>query len=217
MLPRMFAAGAQQINLMVITAIASTITTGAIAIFSYANDLQSFPIGLIGIPFALASFPALSCSAADGRKDAFFKQFFSVLRKILFLIVPASVLMFILRTQIVRLILASLGRGQFDRLAVQLTAASLGIFCFGLFASSLIPLFARAFFAFQNTKTPTLIALVSVVLNIVLSFAFVYLLSDRGDMAVLGLPLAFTLAVIFQFFLLVVFLLKSREFRSTMK
>lgn len=216
-LPRMFAAGSQQINLIVITAIASTLTTGALAIFTYAQDLHYFPIGIFAIPFALASFPILSRAWAQGRKQEFFTKFFSVFRKILFLVIPASALIFILRTEIVRLILGTLGNGQFDQKAVQLTASALGIFCFGLFASALIPLLARAFFAFQNTKTPTLIALASVCLNIVLSFLFVYLLSDRGDMAILGLPLAFTLAVIFQFMLLLFFLLKSREFKSTIR
>ncbi len=216
-LPRMFAAGTQQINLMVITAIASTITTGALAIFTYAQDLHYFPIGIFAMPFALVSFPMLSRAWAQGKKQEFFAKFFSVLRKVLFLIIPASVLIFILRTEIVRLILGTLGKGRFDQVAVQLTASCLGIFSFGLFASALIPLLARAFFALQDTKTPTLIAIASVCLNIFLSFFFIYLLSDRGEMAILGLPLAFTLAVIFQFLLLLFFLLKSREFKSTMK
>ncbi len=229
MVPRMFAVAAQQINLMVITAIASFITTGAIAIFTYANDLQYFPLGIIAIPFALASFPALSRAWAQGKKEKFFQTFSTTFHQILFLIVPASVLMFILRAQLVRLILGSFGDSKFDWLATRLTAACLGIFALGIFASALIPLLARAFFAFQNTKTPALIALFSVGLNIILSFSFVYLLSDtlwgwfpkqlanvlklKGieNIAVLGLPLAFSLAMIFQFSLLLFFFVRKNR------
>lgn len=67
MVPRVFALAGQQINLMVITAIASTIS-GGIAIFNFSNAIFSFPIGIIGTSFAIAAFPTLSRHWANGRK-----------------------------------------------------------------------------------------------------------------------------------------------------
>lgn len=224
MIPRSFAIAAQQINLIVITAIASTIV-GGIAIFNYANDLHYFPIGIIGIPFALAVFPALSRNWAKGQKEKFLEIFSSVFRQIVFLIIPISVLIFILRAQLVRLVLGTLGPGNFDWSDTRLTAASLGLFSIGILASALIPFISRAFFSFQDTKTPTLIAVASVVINIILSFSLIWLLkyssyfqilmSDilklKGieNISIVGLPLAFSLAAIFQFFFLLTFLNKK--------
>jgi len=222
MVPRTFGIAVQQINLIIITAIASTLVTGSITIFNFANNLQYLPIGIIGISFAVAAFPKLAQNWVKGDKEEFIENFSSVFRKVLYLIIPLSLLMFILKTQIVNIILR---HGQFDLASAQLTSVSLGLFCFGIFALSLIPLIFRAFFAFQDTKTPTLISIAGMILNVILSFYFVWLLSFSNifyqfmtntlnlqrieNIQVLGLPLAFTIAGIFQFILLMIFLYKK--------
>lgn len=222
MVPRTIGAAAYHLNLIVITAIASTLVAGSIAIFNFSNNLQHFPVGLIGIPFALAVFPALSRTWAAGEKEKFLENFSSVFRQILFLIVPISFLIFLLRAQIVRMIL---GTGQFGWVETRLTAASLGIFCLSIFAFSLIPFLARTFYSFQDTKTPVKIGIFSMVLNIILCFLLVYLLSFANffqefmintlklkgirNIQVLGLPLALAISGIFQFSLLFYFLRKK--------
>lgn len=222
MFPRVFAVAAQQINLIVITAIASTIL-GAISIFNFANNLQNFPVAIIGVSFAIASFPTLSRTWANGQKKEFLENFSLTFRQILYLIIPISLLIFILRAQIVRLIFGTLGK--FDWAATKLTAASLGIFAISILASALIPFLYRAFFSFKDTKTPTLIAIFSIILNIVLSFSFVHLLKFKNyfslffinllklktisEISVIGLPLSFSLIAIFQAILLLFFLYRK--------
>lgn len=224
MVPRVFALAGQQINLMVITAIASTIS-GGIAIFSFSNAIFSFPIGIIGTSFAIAVFPTLSRHWANGQKKEFFDNFSVTFRQILFLIIPISILIFILRAQIIRLVYGTFGANKFDWVATRLTAASLGIFSIGILASALIPFIFRAFFALQDTKTPTLIAIFSIILNIVLSFLFVNILKFSNvfqnfiinvlklkgidNISVVGLSLAYIVAAIFQFLLLLFFLYKK--------
>jgi len=219
MIPRIFGIGANQINLMVITAIASTISAGSIAIFNLANNLQYLPVGIIGLSFSMAVFPALSRNWADLKKEEFIKNFSSVFRHILYFIVPVSFLMFLLRNQIVSIILE---HGQFTITSARLTAAALGLFSFSIFALSLIPLIQRVFFSFQNTKTPALVTVLGAVLNIALSFYFVWLLkfenplqdfvkrflslSETNNIPFLGLPLAFSISIIFQFVVLMIFL-----------
>lgn len=219
MLPRTVGMAAYQLNLIVITAIASTLAAGSIAIFNLSNNLQYFPIGLIGVSFAVAAFPALSREWAQGLKDKFLETFSSAFRQILFLITPVSLLVFLLRAQIVRLVL---GTGEFGWLETRLTAASLGLFCLGIFAGALVPFLARVFYSFQDTKTPVVISVVSMLLNIIFALSFVHLLSYSNsfqqfminslklqgieNIGVVGLPLALSLAIIFQFFLLLVFL-----------
>jgi len=217
MIPRAIGLAGFQINFLVITAIASTLASGSIAVFNLANNLQYVPIGIFGIAFATATFPNLAKAFAWKRKKTFSKDFSSTFSQILFLIIPLSVLFFILRAQIVRVIL---GTGEFGWIDTRLTAAALGVFSLSIFAQSLIPLVSRAFYAFQNTRTPVLISLISVVLNVCFSFLFVWILDGSNifsslfsgilklggirEFAILGLPLAFSLANIINF----VFLLK---------
>jgi len=215
MVPRVFGVAAQQINLIVIVAIASTITSGSIAIFSISNNFQSLPIGIIGASFAVAIFPTLSRFFAENQKKEFLENFSSIFRQILFFIIPISILIFLLKNPIIEIIYRT---GKFGLEDVKLTSACLGIFAFSIFAQSLIPLFARAFFSLQDTKTPTLITFWAVFLNIILAFSFVWLLKSPNifsnflieffslfrneNTPLLGLPLAFSISAIFQFALL---------------
>lgn len=222
MLPRIVGSAAYHINLIVITAIASTLTAGSIAIFTFANNLQYFPIGIIGASFATAAFPTMSRVWVNGTKEKFIGHFSDSFRQILFLIIPVSVIVFFLRAQLVRLIL---GTGEFGWADTRLTAASLGIFAFGIFAASLVPFLARVFYSFHNTKIPVIIGLATMAFNVILSFFFVNLLSfENGfssflisflklqgiaNIGVIGLPLALSVSVVFQFVFLLFFLRRT--------
>lgn len=222
MIPRIIGSAADDLNLIIMTAIASTLVPGSISIFNYSNNLQRFPITLIGVSFATAIFPMLTKTWAAGQKKKFVENFFLSFRQILFLIIPISLLMFLLRAQLVRIIL---GTGRFDWLATRLTAASFGLLSFGIFAFCLIPLIARAFFSFQDTKTPVTIGIISIVLNIILSFLFIWILGFQNvfqdfiviflklqgikNIQVIGLPLALFFSGGFNVILLFIFLYKK--------
>ncbi|MDI6602954.1 MAG: murein biosynthesis integral membrane protein MurJ [Patescibacteria group bacterium] len=219
MAPRTFAVASFHINLIVITAIASTLATGSITIFNLAYNLQYLPLGIIGVSFATAAFPFLSRSWANQKNGEFVKVFSSTFRQTLYFIVPITFLIYLLRNQIVEIVLK---QGEFSQQAAQLTAVSLGLFCLGIVALSLVPLLSRTFFSFQDTKTPTFIVLAVMTLNITLSFYFVWLLKSTNflsnffikffslpagqEIAILGLPLAWSIGAIFHFLLLVAFL-----------
>ena len=211
--PRTLGLLALEINSITAIAIASSLTAGSIAIFNFADNLRWAPIGIIGVAFSTAAFPAMSLAYAQGKKDLFLKRFSLAVRQTLFIVLPLSFLFFVLRAQIVRIIL---GTGQFGWEATRLTAASLGIFAFGIFAAALLPLFTRAFFSFHNTKTPVFINIFSMIINIGLSFLFVWAiikysflssllgdamkLEDINNIEILGLPLAVTVANIINLF-----------------
>lgn len=227
MLPRVFGVAAPQINLMVVTAIASILPAGALSVFTFANNLQQFPLGLIGIPFAVAAFPALSQAWASQRKEDFMEKFSSTLRKVVYIIIPLSFLIFIFRNQIIDIIYKT---GRFSEAAAALTAAALGLFTLGIFATTLIPLLLRAFFALQDTKTPTIIAITAMILNIFLCFGFVKILSFQNffqnfmvkvfslqgieNISVIGLPLAFSIDSIIQLVILTFILFRKIKFKE---
>lgn len=221
MLPRTLGVAGSQINLIVMTSIASTLPIGSISIFNLAQNLQNLPIGVIGVSFAIAVFAPLSKSLADGAKKEFLEDFSSTFRQVVYIIFPFSFLLFILRNQIVEIVLR---HGQFNQASADLTAASLGLFCLGIWAISLSPLLSRGFFALKNTLIPAVVVFLTVSLNIALSFYFIEVLASGGlfqdslrsifrlgpaDMRVLGLPLAFAASGIFQFVLLMFFLYKK--------
>ncbi|MBI2450594.1 MAG: murein biosynthesis integral membrane protein MurJ [Candidatus Nealsonbacteria bacterium] len=222
MIPRIFGIAANQINLIVITAIASTIASSSIAVFNFANNLQGMLTGVLGISLATAAFPAFSKLWVNGQKKEFSDKLSIILRQIFFLVIPASILLFLLRAQLVRIVL---GTGNFGWQETRLTAASLGLFAFSIFASTLVPLLTRTFFSFQDTKTPTIVSLISVSVNIGFSFLFISLfkssilfadffqktlkLQGISDIAVVALPLAFSISAILQFVLLSIFLYKK--------
>lgn len=188
MIPRTMSLGLSQINLLVITIIASTLASGSLAVFNLANNLQSFPVGIFGISFAIAAFPTLSAVAFD--RDKLIENFSRTVRQILFFLIPATVLLLTLRAQIVRVIL---GTGEFGWRDTLLTIDTLSYFAISLFAQALIPLLIRVFYARQNSKTPFIIGLFSVCLNVALSLIF------APKYGVAGLALAFSLASIFNF------------------
>lgn len=188
MVPRTMSLAVAQINLVVITIIASSLAAGSLTIFNLANNLESFPIGIFGISFAIAAFPTLSRLAAD--KEGLIKSFSNTFRQILFFIIPSTVLLITLRVQIVRVIL---GSGKFDWEDTILTFNTLGFFALSLFAQATIPLLVRVFYARHDSKTPFWFALFSVAVNIALSLIL------APHFGVAGLALAFSISSIINF------------------
>lgn len=191
MVPRTMSLAISQLNLLVITVIASTLASGSLTIFNFANNLQSFPVGIFGISFAIAAFPALSAVAFD--KKNLIKDLSSTVRQILFFIIPATVILLALRAQIIRVVL---GTGRFDWQDTILTIDTLGFFAISLFAQALIPLLIRVFYARHDSKTPFAIGLGVALANIFLSIWL------SGQMGVAGLALAFSLTSIANLILL---------------
>ena len=221
---RALGASVYHINLIVVTAIASTLTLGSITVLNFSSNISQFATAIIGVSFATAAFPTLSRAFANGGREEFLKNFSSTFKHILFWAVPSSVVIFLFRNQIVKTIL---GAGLFGALEMKLTSAALGLFCFGIFAFALIPLLLRAFFALHDVKTPTIIGLTYMVLTVASSFFFVWLLGfanafqrflaqalnlqNIGNIQVIGLPLAVSLSGIIYFSLLLLFLRKKLQ------
>jgi len=187
MIPRTLGLAGNQVNQIIITMIASMLAVGSVAVFNLANNLQSFPISVFGVSLAIAAFPVFSEALSSGDEERF-KMIFSIhFRRIIFLIIPISVFILLLRAQIVRVVL---GAGNFDWGDTYYTAQTLGWFVISLFAQSLIPMLARSFYALEDTKTPVIISLTAIGVNIVGSYFL------GSIMGVEGLALAFSIASI---------------------
>ena len=180
-----------QINLIVTTSLASLLAVGSLTVFNLANNLQSFPIGIFGISFAIAVFPALSACAFN--RQQLIERFSKTFRQIMFFMIPATGLFIALRSQIVRV---ALGSGQFNWEHTQLTMDAMALFAVSFFAQATIPLLVRVFYARHDSKTPFYVGLVSVVVNIAGAWWF------GQSMGAIGLAAGFSVSSIVNFIML---------------
>ena len=174
---RSLAASLSQINFMVIAAISSGISLGAVAIFNLSFNLSFLPIGILGVSLATAAFPRLAQNWAEGKKEEFYKNFSLAFRQILFLALPIGIMFFVLREAIVGLILQT---GRFGMRDAALTSACLGIYSFAILPQCLVPLILRGFFSAKDTKTPAILAVLFVGLNVALASGLVSLASQAN-------------------------------------
>ena len=225
-LPRTLAVSSSSLAILVLISIATHMKEGSIAIFNFAYVLQSIPLSIIGISYTTAAFPMLSKISID-KKSEFMRQVGITSKHILFWTIPAMVLFFILRAQIVRTVL---GSGEFSWVDTRLTAACLAIFAISIPAQSLILFFVRGYYAAGITKRPVLINMFSSMFIIILVFLFKWVftttpillmslgyllkIADISDIQVIILPLSFTIATIINIFLLYFFIQKDFQYLS---
>ncbi|OGF69809.1 hypothetical protein A3C73_03480 [Candidatus Giovannonibacteria bacterium RIFCSPHIGHO2_02_FULL_44_11] len=176
-LPRTLGLGISQITLTALTAMASVLASGSIAVFNLALNLQSIPITIIGLSYSVAAFPALASFSLKKARSRFEEHFNAAFLHILFWALPFSVLLLVLRAQVVRIIL---GSGNFSWPDTKLTAASLFILSLAVVFQSLFYLLVRAFYADGESWRPLIINLISALLSLGSAFWFVGALAQGG-------------------------------------
>jgi putative peptidoglycan lipid II flippase len=194
--PRTIGLAASSLEQVIMAGFASTLAAGSVAALTLAINLQSFPISVFGLSLAVAVFPLFSQAFSDNNHDDFVSHFKDSVRRILFFVLPLSVLFLVLRAHLVRLVL---GSGEFDWTATIRTAQMLGFLSLAMVADSLVPLVARAFYALTDTKTPALVAVGTVVINIAL-------LVITRPFGLAGIGLAYIVSRVFNLSLLITLL-----------
>lgn len=214
-LPRTIALASSNLSFMAMIAMASTIGAGAISLFTFAYNIQSVPVGIIGISFSVAAFPMLVQSFSDKNMDLFAKHLINSAKQIIFWSLPAMALFIVLRAQIVRVVL---GADNFSWSDTRLTAAGLAIFVLSLLSQALVLLFVRGYYAAGNTKKPLIINVLSAIVVIAMAYVFINLfkenkqilflfekilrVSDVSNTLMLALPLAYITGSFLNIFLL---------------
>ena len=192
-LPRILGLSAMQINLVVDTFIASSLAVGSLTVLNLAINLQTLPFGMIAISVAITTFTHFSFLATTKQWNELQKKVENSVKQIWFLLLPASVGMWILSGDLIWILF---GGGAFTQGDAMQTQEILGFFLIAIIAHGMIPLISRVFFALKNTWTPVYIALISVGINIILSFQF------APHMGPAGLALANAIAMWINFLLL---------------
>jgi putative peptidoglycan lipid II flippase len=196
MLPRAFGLGAAQITFVVNTSLATGIGVGAVTAYNVAFNILQIPLGLIGVPLGVVLLPSMSRAVAAGSVGEFGRLIVRSLRLLLYVMIWITLVGMVERRQVVALLFS----GGFDARGVSLTADTLLFFLIGLTAHSLIVVLARAFYSGQDTRTPVIAAILSVVVNVVISIATV------GVLGLSGLALGIAVGAWFEAILLAVLL-----------
>ena len=163
-IPRTLASSLSNITFIIIGAMASLLVAGSISVFQFSYNIQTTPLMIIGISYAVAAFPTLARLHAAQEHKAFVDMIHRATRNIFFLSIPTALFMIVLRAQIVRVLL---GAGVFSWNDTRLVAASLALFCLSVTAQCMVLLLVRAFYAMGNTKTPLRINLVALGVTVV--------------------------------------------------
>lgn len=184
--------GADYLNGIVETNIASRMAAGTVRAYQQATTLHMVPINLIGVAISTAAFPKMTERLSQGRPDLFKSELQTVLRVIIWLALPVATIAFFTRGYLVNFIKNG---------GNSLMAGLLGALVVAILFRSIYHIAARSFYAQQDTKTPLYISIFAIGLNIVLAIWFTTTL----DMGAYGLAWAqSTVAAVEVFILFVV-------------
>lgn len=195
MVPRSLTLLVAQVAITANVFFASFTTARGVVILELAQTLMLAPVILFGQSIAQATFPTLALKSREPKE--FVSIFVSSLNQILYLTLPISALLIVLRIPLVRLFF---GASRFDWDATVATGMTLALLGISIAAQSAIYLFSRAFFALKDSQTPFFITLFSVIVNITLSYYFILHLK----LPVYYLGISFTVGNIMSFFLLLI-------------
>ena len=186
MLPATVGLAATQLNIFVSQAIAASFREGSVSWLQYAFRLMQLPIGLFGVAVATVSLPALSRAAARNDVPALRSTLSESVRLVFLLTVPSALLLGVMAKPVIALLFQ---HGRFHAVDTVATAGALVMYCAGLPAFAAVGIFARAFYALGDTRTPVRATFVAVGVNLALNLLFVGPLAGLG-LAHRGLALA---------------------------
>lgn len=175
-LPRVMSLSVEQLAVVVDSIIALGLTIGSLSVYSYSVRLISFPLSLFGTSYAIAAFPSMSKLYAQGAKVEFAKLVEKIINQVIFLTLPVSVLMLVLRVPIVRLIYGIYG-GNFDWQDTLQVAWVVMFFSLGLTFESLRGTMFRIYYSVHNSVIPFISSVLVVFFGIVSGILFTNYLS----------------------------------------
>jgi putative peptidoglycan lipid II flippase len=196
MVPAVIGSAALQINTIVSTNFASRLTDGAghvlngpVSWLGYAFRFLQLPLGVFGVAIASATLPRIARSAAVSELDEFRATLANSIGTALLFTIPSSVGLAILGESMIAMVYEG---GRFHASDTRQTAAALACYSVGLAGYSLTKILAPAFYALDDARTPMIVSVASIVVNLVASFVLV----NGAGMGHAGLALSIALVAL---------------------
>lgn len=197
--PRSLDQGMDQVEDIIETHLASGLGSGSITNFNNAYILSTAPILLLGTAISTAAFPRLNHRLSQGRPDLFRKDFLKVVRAMIWLAAPIVVVGYFCRGYLARLIYTQ-GNAQISLI--------FGFMIGAIFFGILYAIISRWFYAHKDTKTPLIVSVITIGLNIILA----YTLSRPSAYGVAGLALAQSIVAAFEVVILsIIMVIRDRK------
>ena len=199
MAPRTLALAVSQVESTVSVFLTTFLIEGSVSLFYFAQTLMNIPIGLFGATIGQAALPSLSQSVAKNDLEEYKKNFLFSFFQTLYLVLPLTAILLILRIPAVRIAYGVKGFAWSETLE---TGKTLALFSAAIVCQSVIQILIRGFYALHNTKTPLVLSLLAVLTNIVLSTIFIF----KFKWGIGGLAFSASIVAVIQTGLLLLFL-----------
>lgn len=162
--PLLVGSALTNVNALVDRAVGSSVGEGAISALNYGFRLVNLADTLFVAALATSLYPAFAAAALPGREAGLQDLVRRGTGILLVLLAPVAVVLAVSAEPLVGLLL---GRGEFDAAAVSLTAQAVAFYAAGLVGLALREPATRAFYAVGDTRTPTVLVAVGVLVNVV--------------------------------------------------
>lgn len=188
--------GIDYMTSLIETRLASGMAPGTIRSYNQAFALHNMPINLIGVSISNAAFASMTEKLALGQTGQFKQEVQRVLRAIVWIAAPVVVVTYFTRGYVVSFI---------KNTGNPLIATLLGHLTIAIFCRAIYHILARTFYAKQDTKTPLISSIVSMVVDIIFAVFFI----RKMGLGVEALAIAQTISAIVESGILFVVLVKQ--------
>jgi putative peptidoglycan lipid II flippase len=200
--PAVIAASTTQVNVLINSIFASTLGDGAIFWLAIAFRLMQLPLGLFGVALGTVTLPLLSRLVVAGKTQEFRSELARAIRWALLLTLPSMVGLMMLAEPIISVLYQ---HGKFNAYQASQAAGALRFYAIGLAGYAALKVLVNAFYAIDRRKTPMLVSILAVGLNLLFNWVFTFRLGwgHRG--------LAFSTGCVATFnFVLLYFLMQTQ-------
>jgi putative peptidoglycan lipid II flippase len=153
-----------QISLLVATKLATDANQTGITDYNYAWLLFQLPYAVVGISVITALLPRMSAHASERRYRLVRQDFSTGIRLAASIVVPCSLVLAVLGPALAELFFA---HGATSVSQARYMGVVFAVFCLGLLPYMLFQLQLRVFYSLHDSKTPAIIGVVTMVVNIV--------------------------------------------------
>ena len=179
-----------QISIYIDMFFASTLVEGAWTSVVFANRIFQFPVGILVTAFLVPLFPIFSRLAGEGKSDEIKAYFNKGVGVLFFVGLPMLILILLLAHDGISLIFE---RGAFNENAVVMVSEALCFLSFSILPYVFRDSITRVYYAFNDSKTPFVIAMSSIALKAFLN----WLLILKLNMGIAGITLSTTFVTLF--------------------
>uniref|UniRef100_A0A7C4TC71 Probable lipid II flippase MurJ n=1 Tax=candidate division WOR-3 bacterium TaxID=2052148 RepID=A0A7C4TC71_UNCW3 len=185
-----------RINVMVDTIMVSVLEEKSMTWLHYAFRIMHLPMGLFGIAVGTVALPVLSRLVVENNLSELRRTLFDSIKLVLFLTVSSSIIIAFFSIPITRIVYE---RGKFTSFDTTASAGALVFYIMGVPFAACLRNIAALFYAFKDAKTPMLVSLFSVGINVVLNYILMQIMSYRGIALATSLSAFINFAILLKF------------------